>query len=84
MVKSFEQHKNDLNFLKELFRDNRKLYNKIFRTKKDLCLYEKYITNKIDCDEFRKEINKLLESLFSDENIKQNLTLFMCCQFLVS
>ena len=73
MVKSFEQHKKDLNFLKELFRDNRGLYNKIFRTKKDLCLYEKYITNKIDCDEFRKEISKLLESLFSAENIKQNL-----------
>lgn len=73
MVKSFEQHKKDLNFLKELFRDNRGLYNKIFRTKKDLCLYEKYITNKIDCDEFRKEISKLLESLFSDENIKQDL-----------
>ena len=73
MVKSFEQHKKDLNFLKELFRNNRELYNKIFRTKKDLCLYEKYITNKIDCDEFRKEISKLLESLFSDENIKQDL-----------
>lgn len=73
MVKSFEQHKKDLNSLKELFKDNRELYNEIFRTKKDLCLYEKYITNKIDCDEFRKEINKLLESLFSDENIKQNL-----------
>lgn len=73
MVKSFEQHKKDLNFLKELFKDNRELYNEIFRTKKDLCLYEKYITNKIDCDEFRKKINKLLESLFSDENIKQNL-----------
>ena len=42
--------------LKELFKDNRELYNEIFRTKKDLCLYEKYITNKIDCDEFRKEI----------------------------
>lgn len=73
MVKSFEQHKKDLNFLKELFKDNCELYNEIFRTKKDLCLYEKYITNKIDCDEFRKEINKLLESLFSAENIKQNL-----------
>lgn len=73
MVKSFEQHKKDLSFLKELFKDNRELYNEIFRTKKDLCLYEKYITNKIDCDEFRKEINKLLESLFSNENIKQNL-----------
>lgn len=73
MVRNFEQHKKDLNFLKELFKDNRELYNKIFRTKKDLCLYEKYITNKIDCDEFRKEINKLLESLFSSENLKQDL-----------
>ena len=73
MVKSFEQHKKDLNFLKELFRDNRELYNKIFRTKKDLCLYEKYITNKIDCDEFGKEISKLLVTLFDSENIKQDL-----------
>ena len=73
MVKSFEQHKKDLNFLKELFRDNRGLYNKIFRTKKDLCLYEKYITNKIDCDEFGKEISKLLVTLFDSENIKQDL-----------
>lgn len=66
MVKYYNQHKKDLNFLKELFRDNRELYNKIFRTKKDLCLYEKYITNKIDYDEFKKEINKLLERLFDD------------------
>lgn len=67
------KHKKDLNFLKELFRNNRDLYNKIFRTKKDLCLYDKYITNKIDCDEFGKEISKLLESLFDSENIKQDL-----------
>ena len=73
MVKIFEQHKKDLNFLKELFRNNRGLYNKIFRTKKDLCLYDKYITNKIDCDEFGKEISKLLETLFDSENIKQDL-----------
>ncbi len=75
MVKYYEQHKKDLNFLKKLFRNNRELYNKIFRTKKDLCLYEKYITNKIDYDEFKKEINKLLEELFSCEEvlIEQNL-----------
>lgn len=69
MVKYFEEHKNDLKFLKELFRNNRELYNKIFRTKKDLCLYEKYITNKIDYDEFKKEVNKLLEELFSHEEV---------------
>lgn len=69
MVKYFEEHKNDLKFLKELFKNNRGLYNKLFRTKKDLCLYEKYITNKIDYDEFKKEVNKLLEELFSHEEI---------------
>ncbi len=69
MVKYYEQHKKDLNFLKELFRNNRKLYNKIFRTKKDLCLYEKYITNKIDYDEFNKELGKLLELLFDHEEV---------------
>ena len=69
MVKYYEQHKKDLNFLKELFRNNRKLYNSIFRTKNNLCLYEKYITNKIDYDEFKKEINKLLEELFSHEEV---------------
>ena len=69
MVKYYEQHKKDLNFLKELFKNNRELYNKIFRTKKDLCLYDKYITNKIDYDEFNKEIGKLLESLFGREEV---------------
>lgn len=75
MIKYYNQHKKDLNFLKKLFRDNRELYNKIFRTKKDLCLYEKYITNKIDYDEFKKEINKLLERLFdgSEATIEQSL-----------
>lgn len=69
MVKYYEQHKEDLKFLKALFSKNRKLYNKIFKTKKDPCLYEKYITNKIDYDEFKKGINKLLEELFSQEEM---------------
>ena len=57
MVRYYNQHKEDLNFIKELFRNNRKIYNKLFRNGKDACLYEKYITNKIDYDEFKKEIN---------------------------
>jgi CRISPR-associated endonuclease Csn1 len=75
MVKYFDQHKSDLKFLKDLFRDNRELYDKIFRTKKELCLYEKYITNNIDYDTFKKEINKLLELLFDSKyiNNKQEL-----------
>ena len=70
MVKYYSQHKEDLKFLKELFRNNRKLYNKVFRNNKELCLYEKYITNKIDYEEFKKEITKLLEKLFNQEELK--------------
>lgn len=75
MVRYYNQHKEDLNFIKELFRNNRKIYNKLFRTGKDACLYEKYITNKIDYDAFKKEVNKLLEDLFAHEEtlIEQDL-----------
>lgn len=73
MVKYYDQHKKDLKFLKELFRNNRKIYNKLFRSGKNLCLYEKYITNKIDYNEFKKDINKLLEELFSYNQIEQSI-----------
>ena len=75
MVKYYNQHKDDLTFLKEIFRNNRKLYNKLFRSKKDQCLYEKYITNKIDYDEFKKDLNKLLADLLENEGnvINRNL-----------
>lgn len=68
MVKRYQQHKNDLLFIKKLFRNNRELYNILFRTRKEVCLYEKYINNKIDYDEFAKELNKLLENLFNSNN----------------
>lgn len=70
MVQRYNQHRNDLKLLKELFDNNRVLYNELFRTKKDLCLYDKYITNKITNEEFIKELKKLLEKLF-DSNIDQ-------------
>ena len=73
MVKYYDQHKKDLKFLKELFRNNRKIYNKLFRSGKNLCLYEKYITNKMDYNEFKKDINKLLEELFSYNQIEQSI-----------
>lgn len=69
MVKYYEQHKKELKFLKETFRNDRELYNGIFRTKKDLCLYEKYINNKITYDDFMKKIEKLLDTFSSDDNI---------------
>ena len=70
MAQRYNQHRKDLKLLKELFDNNRKLYNKLFRTKKDLCLYDRYITNKITNEEFIRELKKLLEKLF-DSNIER-------------
>lgn len=67
MIKKYEEHKEDLKFLKKLFIRNRTLYNELFRTKKDLCLYDKYMTNKIDYDEFKKELEKLLIKIFNND-----------------
>ena len=80
MTKYWEEHRKDLDFLKNLFKSDRKLYNKLFRndklaTKKTssdgkyLCLYEKYISNKIDYNEFIKQLQKLLEELFDKDSI---------------
>lgn len=61
MVEKYEEHKKDLALLKKLFRFNRKLYNQIFRTKeKYICLYDKYITNKITSEDFNKLLEKKL------------------------
>lgn len=64
MVKRYENHKKDLQFLKELFDNDRKLYNKLLRTKKEPCLYEKYIHNKMSYEDFCKELKKLVEKRF--------------------
>lgn len=72
MVEKYNQHAKDLKFLKKLFRSDRVLYNKIFRNDKELCLYEKYITNKIDYDEFKKELDKFLINLFDNVKISIN------------
>lgn len=75
MVQKYNQHQKDLKLLKGLFDNNRELYNKLFRTKKDKCLYELYINNtdnKYSNEDFIKELKKLLDNLFSSEvNIKE-------------
>ncbi len=73
MVKKFNIHKDDLNYLKRLFRSDRTLYNKLFRSGKELCLYEKYVRNKIDYDVFKKELNKLLEKIFECSQVSSDL-----------
>ena len=75
MIEKYEQHKKDLKLLKGLFDNNRKLYNKLFRSAKDTCLYEKYINNtdnKFPYEDFIKQLKNLLQELFdSNVEIKQ-------------
>ncbi|MGN1371743.1 MAG: type II CRISPR RNA-guided endonuclease Cas9 [Candidatus Coprovivens sp.] len=76
MVDKYNQHKNDLSLLKQLFRYDRKKYNLIFRSvtarKKDnnhterkeyICYYEQYIHNKISFYDLSKELDKYIPDL---------------------
>lgn len=67
MVERYNTHKSDLRFLKDLFDKERKLYNQLFRTFKEDCLYEKYIHNKISYEDFSRELKKLIEKVFDSE-----------------
>lgn len=75
MVKRYEEHKQDLEFLKKILRYNRKEYNKIFRTheNKYICKYDQYIHNAIDYDEFKKDLKKSLANTF--EYVKEQALL---------
>ncbi len=68
MVLKYNEHKADLKKLKNIFSNNRDIYNQIFRTKKEICLYEKYIHNNIEFDEFIKELRKKIDKC--DDSIK--------------
>ncbi len=72
MAQKYEKHKKDLRLLKEILDNNRKEYNHIFRSNKDICVYEKYISNQITKDDFYKEISNCFSKI-SNNDIKQNL-----------
>lgn len=66
MVEKYEEHQKDLQILKKIMRENRKLYNKVFRTtSKYTCLYDLYVSNNKIYDEFKSEIIKLIEELLA-------------------
>jgi CRISPR-associated endonuclease Csn1 len=79
MVERYNQHKDDLKFLKSIFSIDRKTYNKIFRNGISKCLYTKYITNEISNDEFIKEIEKNLPNEYegSDEKLRMDNGIFL-------
>lgn len=63
MIEKYNIHRDDLYFLKNLFSIDRNIYNKFFKTKKEMCIYDKYIHNKISYDELKKELIKFIPSL---------------------
>ncbi|MGN1337829.1 MAG: type II CRISPR RNA-guided endonuclease Cas9 [Candidatus Coprovivens sp.] len=83
MVDKYNQHKDDLNLLKELFRYDRKKYNLIFRSvsarskdsnhaerKEYVCYYDQYMHNKISFYDFSKELNKYIPDLLELASIE--------------
>ncbi len=82
MVERYNQHKKDLKLLKDTFSSDRKIYNKIFRSKKDIkddkdmCLYDLYIHNKLETTDFLKEIKKYINTdnfIITDEDFLKRL-----------
>lgn len=69
MIAKYNKHKKDLKSLKRILRLNKKTFKEFFKDKRKdtekekLCLYTKYINNKITYDSFIKEINKALQSI---------------------
>lgn len=75
MVDKYNIHKNDLNYLKQILRSDKKLYQKVFRTKKEKCLYDKYIHNEITNAEFVDEIVKCINSIIEKMDSADTLRL---------
>lgn len=82
MVERYNQHKADLKLLKDTFSSDKKIYNKIFRSKKnikddkDMCLYDLYIHNKSETTDFLKEIKKYINTdnfIINDEEFLKRL-----------
>lgn len=70
MIERYEKHQKDLRFLKELLKENRDQYIKMFKTSKnakEACIYDQYIHNKITLDDLQRTLKKILESLFGEE-----------------
>lgn len=73
MVERYNKHKSDLKDLKTIFDNDRKIYNKFFRTietknKKFVCIYDEYIHNKKSFADIKNELKKNIQEI-SDKNI---------------
>lgn len=64
-IRKYNQHKEDLRYLKDLFKNNEEIYYGMFKGKD--CLYEKYNHNNLTYEEFVKGLKKYLEKIFETE-----------------
>lgn len=78
MIERYNQHRDDLKFLKKIMKNDSKEYKSIFKTipgkehTKEACLYEKYINNLLSYDDFIKEVKHSLEKVLekcTDQNL---------------
>ena len=60
MVSKYEEHKEDLKFLKSLFKSDKKIYKEFF---KGNCIYKEYITNKKTYADFISDIDKVISKI---------------------
>lgn len=66
MISKYDKHKNNLKLTKEILRENRNEYNKIFRTtEKEKCLYDKYLSNKVTTKDFMNALKKSLSTVIN-------------------
>lgn len=68
MIEKYDKHKKDLKELKSLLKENGIEYKRIFKTTdKYKCIYDKYVNNNIEYDDFKKEIIKSLEKATNND-----------------
>ena len=60
MVSKYVEHKEDLKFLKSLFKSDKKIYKEFF---KGNCIYKEYITNKKTYADFISDIDKVISKI---------------------
>lgn len=70
MVNKYNEHKKDLKYLKEILRNDKEVYKKIF--KGDDCEYNKYINNKYTFDEFKSKFVKDIENILKSQDEQIN------------
>ena len=67
MVSKYNEHKEDLKFLKLILHNDKKIYKKFF---KNDCIYKEYVSNKKTYEEFISEIDKAISNIeITDYNL---------------